>query len=118
MKTVVAAIRVLMLPLAGLAALPAGAQQATAPSPQGRAVFEKWCAPCHAAGPFHAGTVALEKKYQGAAVSAVLEERKDLTAAFVEYIIRNGVNAMPPFRRTEISDAEMHAVAAWLAGSK
>jgi mono/diheme cytochrome c family protein len=35
----------------------------------------------------------------------------ELTRAFV----RNGVSVMPPFRKTEITDAELAALAAYLA---
>ncbi len=93
--------------------LPADAQQASA-GPDGHAVFEKWCAPCHAAGPFHAGTAGLQVKYKGSE-PAVLEQREDLKASYVEYIIRHGVNTMPPFRKTEIADSEMHAIARYLS---
>lgn len=110
MKAIVIAggFALLMVP-----SLSASAQQAVA-APDGHAVYEKWCAPCHAAGPFHAGTAGLQAKYKGRE-PAVLVQRKDLTAPYVEYIIRHGVNAMPPFRKTEITDSEMHAVASYLS---
>jgi mono/diheme cytochrome c family protein len=82
---------------------------------QGHDVFERWCAPCHAAGPFHAGTAGLQVKYRGSDESPVLEQRTDLTPAFVKQIVRHGVNAMPPFRKTEITDAELDAIAAYLS---
>jgi (+)-pinoresinol hydroxylase len=87
----------------------------TAPSPDGHAVYEKWCAPCHAAGPFHAGTAGLQVKYKGTSQTAVLLERTDLTPALVKFYVRNGSNAMPPFRKTEISNAELDALGTFLS---
>jgi len=37
----------------------------------------------------------------------VLTQRPDLTAEFVAVIVRTGISVMPPFRKTEISDAEL-----------
>lgn len=87
---------------------------------RGEAVFLKVCAPCHGAGPgidgspMLPGTAKLQAKYQGA-VPAALEQRSDLTANALRVFVRNGVGAMPRFRKTEISDADIDAMAAWLA---
>jgi len=81
---------------------------------QGHEVFNKWCAPCHSAGPGNPGTTALETLYQGAKPGA-LEQRNDLTPETVEYFVRNGVSIMPFFRKTEISDVELEALAEYLA---
>jgi mono/diheme cytochrome c family protein len=81
---------------------------------RGHEVFQKWCAPCHASGPGHPGTTALEALYKGAKPAA-LEERTDLTAETVKYFVRTGVSVMPFFRKTEISDHDLEALAAYLA---
>lgn len=81
---------------------------------QGHEVFNKWCAPCHSAGPGNPGTTALETLYQGAK-PGVLEQRNDLTPETVKYFVRNGVSIMPFFRKTEISDAELEALGAYLS---
>jgi (+)-pinoresinol hydroxylase len=95
------------------ATLASGAQ--AAPDPQnGKAVFEKWCAPCHAANPRLAGTVALQTKYEGK-IPAALEARTDLTPDVVAAFVRNGIAWMAPFRKTEISDAELADLGAYLA---
>jgi mono/diheme cytochrome c family protein len=88
----------------------AHAQDAT----RGEAVFEHWCAPCHAPGPRHPGTQALEVLYKGAKPAA-LEQRTDLVPELTRSFVRTGVSVMPPFRKTEISDAELDALAAYLA---
>ncbi|HEY7840262.1 MAG TPA: cytochrome c [Gammaproteobacteria bacterium] len=84
----------------------------------GREVYAKWCAPCHAPGPeIHPGTEALAAKYRGEKPAA-LEERTDLTVEFTKQMVRNGVSIMPFFRKTEISDADLAALAAFLARSR
>ncbi len=90
------------------------AEPARTKAAQGQLVFARWCAPCHSSGGFKAGTAGLQAKYQGAK-PAVLEERTDLTPAVVKTFVRNGTGIMPPFRKTEVSDAELEAVAKYLA---
>jgi mono/diheme cytochrome c family protein len=99
----------LAMALAGLclAQPPAGKQR-------GHEVFAYWCAPCHAPGPKHPGTQALQALYKGKK-PAPLEQRKDLVPAVTKAFVRNGVSVMPPFRKTEISDADLDALAAYLA---
>ena len=80
----------------------------------GHQVFDKWCAPCHGVGNNYPGTNALRVKYKGALPSA-LEQRTDLTADAVKLIVRHGVSIMAPFRKTEISDAELADLAAYIA---
>jgi (+)-pinoresinol hydroxylase len=80
----------------------------------GHRVFIQWCAPCHSGSGFKAGIAGLQAKYQGAK-PAVLEERTDLTPAIVKAFVRNGTGIMPPFRRTEVSDADLEAIAKYLA---
>lgn len=83
---------------------------------KGREVFQYWCSACHGAGPTLArpGTMALQAKYNGTK-PAMLESRTDLTPQVTKFFVRNGVNVMPPFRKTEITDAELNALAAYLA---
>jgi mono/diheme cytochrome c family protein len=82
---------------------------------KGHAVFQYWCAPCHAPGPGHPGTQALAAKYADGSIPAVLEERTDLTPELTATFVRGGVSIMPPFRKTEITDADLDALAAYLA---
>jgi len=103
--------------LAGLAA--ANAQDRTAVQ-RGKAKFEHSCAPCHGPGRGDdgreqlPGTEALQIKYRGA-LPAVLEERSDLMAPALKLFVRNGTWSMPPFRPTEVTDAEIEDIAAYLA---
>lgn len=85
------------------------------PAPSGKAVYEHWCAPCHAPGPGHPGTQSLQLKYDGK-VPAVLLDRTDLSPQAVAVFVRQGVLLMAPFRKTEITDAQLAALSAYVAG--
>lgn len=81
--------------------------------PRGYVQFQEYCAVCHGAGVGKPGTLALQAKYKGAK-PALLADRTDLTAALVKTYVRNGIAVMPFFRKTEISDADLDAIAAYL----
>ena len=102
--------------LAGLvlAAVTASGAVAADAARSGKAVYEHWCAPCHAPGPGHPGTQSLQVKY-GGKTPAVLVERKDLTPQAVATFVRTGVLSMPPFRKTEVTDAELAALTRYIA---
>ncbi len=93
---------------------PAGASTGKAESQTGKAEFQNACAICHGAGPDRPGTSSLQFKY-GGRLPALLEERTDLTAERVKYYIRHGIAMMPGFRKTELSDAQVEAIANYLA---
>jgi len=78
---------------------------------RGHKVYDKWCFPCHGTGPGKPGTDSLRQRGQN---PAVLEERTDLTAPVIKQFVRHGVLFMPMFRKTEISDSELDAIAAYL----
>jgi mono/diheme cytochrome c family protein len=80
----------------------------------GMRVYNKWCAPCHAPGIEHPGTLALTTKYAGVK-SGVLLEWTDLRPEVTRAFVRTGISVMPFFRKTEISDAELDALAAYLS---
>jgi (+)-pinoresinol hydroxylase len=104
------ALSAVLTPAAGFAdAVP---QQRAA----GRLVYERWCAACHDPGIMHPGTHALMVKYPGGQrASGVISEWTDLPATYVSYMVRHGMSVMPPFRKTEITDAELGALAAYLS---
>ena len=93
--------------------LAAAANAADSPA-NGQAVYEHWCAPCHAPGPGHPGTQSLQLKYKGQ-LPPVLLDRTDLTPAIVSTFVRQGVLLMAPFRKTEITDAELGALSAYVS---
>jgi mono/diheme cytochrome c family protein len=87
---------------------------AVAAGPDGAAVYDKWCAPCHAPGISHPGTQALKAKYVGD-WQGVLRDWKELTPDYIRLTVRQGISVMPHFRKTEISDAELDALARYIA---
>lgn len=108
-----------------LAAQAAAAQERTASSawtvsttpskgePKGYVQYQNYCSMCHGEGVGKPGTMALQAKYKGA-LPALLEKRTDLTPALIKAVVRNGVSVMPLFRKTEISDADLDAITAYL----
>ncbi|PZU11085.1 MAG: p-cresol methylhydroxylase [Sphingomonas sp.] len=86
---------------------------------EGRAVFKENCASCHGPGignpglAHKPGTAALQAKYAGA-VPALLEQRTDMAPEMIAYFVRNGISVMPMFRKTEVSDAQLRALEAYL----
>jgi (+)-pinoresinol hydroxylase len=92
---------------------------------RGQEVFEKWCAGCHNPDPalqnhgdalvgrVFAGTYSLEQRYHGAEPAA-LAQRTDLKAAYIRLTVREGRNIMPRTRKTEVSDADLDAIVAYL----
>ena len=82
----------------------------------GQAVYQKWCSDCHstATGP---GSIALQRHYQGNP-PAILLQRTNMSPDLVKAAVRNGVSFMPSFRKTEISDAELAALADYLVSGK
>jgi mono/diheme cytochrome c family protein len=98
--------------LAGGAGLP-DAPKAAPDTARGKQLYTYWCATCHAHGPGNPGTQSLEVKYKGA-MPAALEDRTNLPPQVTTYFVRNGVALMPPFRKTEVSDADLRDIAAYL----
>ena len=121
MSAVKSACTLTFVGMALLQGAPAPAQDPAAIE-RGNAKFQYMCAPCHGAGigddgrAMLPGTDALRIKYRGA-LPALLEERSDLTADVIRVYLRRGSWSMPPFRPTEITDAEIEDIAAYLAES-
>jgi len=81
---------------------------------RGYVEYEKYCSACHGEGPeARPGYTALRAKYKGALPPA-LPDRTDLSVAYIKYLVRNGFSIMPRARKTEISDVELDAIAAYL----
>lgn len=104
------------------AALAADAVKEPGAIGQGYLIYAKWCAGCHAPdSPLapglmvgqYAGTYVLQQRYQGT-MPAVLQERTNLTPPVIAFYVRKGLNTMPGFRKTEISDTQLDALTAYL----
>jgi len=98
--------------LIGSVVLAGSAQAADATLDQGKLIYERWCAICH--DPGLPGAEALQAKYKGSKPAA-LDERTDLPPAVTKTFVRKGVSIMPFFRKTEVSDKDLDALAAYLA---
>jgi mono/diheme cytochrome c family protein len=82
----------------------------------GEALFSNRCGACHLAGGM--GTNLLTKERMAAGEppeSGLLSNRKDLTRAYVEVVVRRGKLAMPRLTRVDVTDAELDAIARYLA---
>lgn len=99
-------ILALLLYVSGLC--PAYADAATS----GKALFEKHCSHCHAPGYEHPGTRQLG--LSRGKDKAVLVERHDLSGEYINYVVSNGLMAMPAFLPTDITDAQMQELINYL----
>ncbi len=78
----------------------------------GKSLYKERCGMCHQT--IGMG-VALLSRRPGDTSKGLLDERKDLSAAFVSTVVRTGVINMPRIARGEVSDAELAAIAGYLA---
>lgn len=95
-------VRRLALPALGLCLTPDGGAYAGVASPprEPAMIYAKTCGYCH-----------------GQHVAPVIRGR-NLPPEVIAQYVRSGPRAMPAFRPTEISDAELKALAQWVSTSK
>jgi (+)-pinoresinol hydroxylase len=101
-----------VISVTAFAAAPTVDPAAAADVAAGKALFNRWCAECHAPGHGHPGTQQLER-LKGAKL-AELESRNDLNASLIRYVVRHGQNAMPAYRPSEITDAGLEQIARYI----
>jgi len=87
----------------------------TAEKPDGAENYALMCAGCHDPGPGHPGTMLLE---QAGRPVASLFGRDDLDREYLRTIVRQGLIEMPPFRPTELSDAEIDEIYAHIMSAE
>jgi mono/diheme cytochrome c family protein len=75
----------------------------------GEALFVKHCAMCHGASGMGTGLLARRMD------TPLLEKRKGLGVRYVITAARTGIGNMPAITRGEVSDAELQAIAEYLA---
>ena len=97
--------------LLAMALLLPAAVSAQTSAERGREVYQKWCAPCHGTGLGKPGTSAAAAH---GVKPSVLEQRQDLTQKMIESAVRKGTSIMPRFRKTEITDADLATIVAYL----
>ena len=88
----------------------AGELTLTAEQQQGKTLFESTCVYCH--NPRGWATERL--KSRNGEDRAVLSDRVDLDPAYIRTVVRNGLVSMPAYTPTDLSEAEIKAVAAYL----
>jgi mono/diheme cytochrome c family protein len=90
---------------------PGHVQPATAPRPPGgETLFKARCGICHeGSGP---GVMTLSKRL--GKDRSLIAERADLEPAYVKFVVRRGLRAMPPLGRIEITNAELDQIAGYV----
>ena len=74
---------------------------------RGKVVYDKFCSHCHNPGNW----AAFKLTQRNGEKLAILDQRTDLSSALVMAAIRNGIGNMPPYRLTELGNADAQAVA-------
>ena len=79
----------------------------------GERVFQQWCIHCH--GEDNSGPGTLRLAWDKGEDKSLLTERHDLNREYVRVVVRRGLDEMPSFRITEISETELKALVDFLA---
>lgn len=81
----------------------------------GAALFSNLCGACHLVGGMGTNMLTRQRVMLGEPPeNGLLANRKDLTQTYVKSVARRGRMAMPSLTRTEVTDAELDAIAAYL----
>ncbi len=107
-------IRRLWASALALALMAAAGTAHSAEAAEGKALFTARCGMCHQTIGM---AVAILSRRPGDA-SKGLEERTDLSAAFVRTVVRTGIMNMPRIARGEVSDPELAQIANYLSRGK
>lgn len=82
----------------------------------GAALFSNRCGACHLIGGMGTNLLTKERVMAGQPPeTGLLTNRTDLSRGFIKHIVRNGKLAMPRLTRVDVTDAELDAIAAYLA---
>ena len=94
------------------AALLAAAAPAATAELTGKEVFDRHCVHCH--GPGNEATGTLQLARTRGEDKALLTERDDLRAVYIQYVVRHGLKAMPAFVPSDLTDAQLQALTDYL----
>jgi mono/diheme cytochrome c family protein len=81
----------------------------------GKTLYTQRCGMCHQGIGMAVGILA---RRPNDASKGFLEQRADLSSAFIRTVVRTGINNMPRITRAEVSDAELASIADYLARGK
>lgn len=82
----------------------------------GEKLYSHHCGYCHLPGGMGTNLLTKQRMMAGEPPeNGLLTNRKDLTADYIKSVVRMGKVAMPRQTRVDITDAELDAVAAYLA---
>lgn len=85
----------------------------------GAALFSHHCGYCHLAGGMGTNLLTKQRMMAGEPPEkGLLVNRTDLTMDYVTSVVRMGKVAMPRLTRVDVTDAELQAIAAYLAKDK
>ena len=101
-----------MLALLLATAFSNAAAVAADPDPPGKALYTSRCGMCHQTIGMAVGILS---RRPADTSKGLLEQRTDLSAAFVTAAARAGINNMPRISRAEVSDPELAQIATYLA---
>jgi mono/diheme cytochrome c family protein len=107
-----AALRAFVPAAAVLLGLLVAGESSAADAPDGKQLYAQRCGMCHQTIGMAVGILARRPADDS---KGFLEDRKDLSAAFVRTVVRTGIANMPRMPRGEVSDAELAAIASYLA---
>lgn len=96
--------------IGALLGIAAGAAAQDAQVAAGQRIYDATCRYCHAAN--LTGTRMLELRL--GRDRALLELRSDLSGPYIELVVRQGIGSMPWYRYSELTDAELASVVAYL----
>jgi mono/diheme cytochrome c family protein len=97
--------------LALMLALVCVARDAGAAQMSGAELFAHYCSYCHGTGD-GPGSAQLAKTR--GTDKALLLRRTDLAPDYIQYVVRHGLKAMPPFVPSDLTDARLKVLAAYL----
>lgn len=97
------------------AAAPAAATAAAGAPLDGQALYKERCGMCHQTIGM---AVSILSRRPADESKGLLEERNDLSAAFINTVVRTGIMNMPRMSRGEVSDAELGSIATFLSKGK
>jgi mono/diheme cytochrome c family protein len=82
----------------------------------GADLFSNRCGSCHLAGGMGTNLLTMQRITVGEPPeTGLLTNRTDLTADYIKIVVREGKMAMPRISRVEATDAELDAIAKFLA---